>query len=174
MKRLLNLAFVLGITALLLFGVWFAYLWYISMPIYHFTKEPNSYTANMYMADAELGHTFKANTQGYYIWGHGDSVSINTDKRGFRTASGITEQGGLLFFGDSFTLCEELDVQMAYPYMVGNGLCQPVSNAAVSGYGYAQMILQARRFVTEVSPEAVVFQISPWLAERSITPYMPA
>lgn len=174
MRKALFAILSLGITLLVLYIVWFVYLWSISMPIYYFTKEPNSYTANMYAADAELGHKFKANTKGYYIWGYGDSVSVNTDERGFRTSTDNTTQGGLLFFGDSFTLCEELDVEMAYPYKVGNGLCLPVNNAAVSGYGYAQMILQARHFVAEVSPKAVVFQISPWLAERSVTPYMPA
>lgn len=174
MKKLLFVLMCSLLMVSLLYGVWFGYLWYVSMPIYYFTKEANSYTANMYKADASLGHTLKANAQGYYVWGYGDSIVVNTDERGNRTATGKASTGGLLYFGDSFTLCEELNVDEAYPYILGEALCQPVSNTAVSGYGYAQMVLKARQWVSAVIPQAVVFQVSPWLAERAVTPYMPA
>ncbi len=175
MKRNAFLLVLIALTGILLYGVWFAYLWHVSMPIYHFTKEANSYTSSLYAADESLGHTIIPNTQGHYIWGHGDSVEIKTDSRGFRIRTGIAPaEGGLLFLGDSFTLCEELDYSQAYPYLIGDALCQPVQNAAVSGYGYAQMILKARTYIKQVQPSAVVFQVSPWLAERAVTPYMPA
>jgi hypothetical protein len=175
MKKLAFFLVYIVLTGMLLCGVWFAYLWHISMPIYHFTKEANSYTSSLYTADESLGHTLIPNTQGHYIWGYGDSVDISTDSRGFRVGSAsVQQQGGLLFLGDSFTLCEELEYDQTYPFLIGEALCQPVQNAAVSGYGYAQMILKARVYIEQVQPEAVVFQVSPWLAERAITPYMPA
>lgn len=174
MKKPLFVCFYILMLGLLFYSVWFVYLWHISMPIYHFTKADNSYTVNMYTADEVLGHTLNTNTHGYYIWGHGDSVAIDTDGRGFRTFNDSDTLGGLLFFGDSFTLCEELETPLAYPYLVGNSLSQPVSNAAVSGYGYAQMVLKARAFIDRVSPQVVIFQVSPWLAERAVNPYMPA
>jgi hypothetical protein len=175
MKRNAFLLVLIALTGILLYGVWFAYLWRISMPIYNFTKEANSYTSSLYAADESLGHTMIPNTHGHYIWGHGDSVEIKTDSRGFRIGAGSgPADGGLLFLGDSFTLCEELDYSQSYPYLIGDALCQPVQNAAVSGYGYAQMILKARTYIEQVQPNAVVFQVSPWLAERAVTPYMPA
>ncbi len=174
MKKILYILVCIVLTGILLYGVWFVYLWQISMPIYYFTKEANSYTANMYTADGNLGHTLIPNANGYYIWGYGDSVLINTDFQGFRMSNGNQDDGGLFFFGDSFTLCEELSTQDAYPYKVADSLCQHLHNAAVSGYGYAQMILKARTYVQRYDPEVVVFQVSPWLAERAVTPYMPA
>lgn len=174
MKKLTFFLFYVVMVGLLLYGAWFAYLWHISMPIYYFTKDANSYTSNIYTADKTLGHTMLPKTHGHYIWGYGDSVTIDTDSRGFRVKGNSAGQGGLLFFGDSFTLCEELDYGQSYPYLIGQALCQPVHNAAVSGYGYAQMILKARSYIEEVGPDAVVFQISPWLAERAVNPYMPA
>jgi len=163
-----------AILVVILYGVWLGYVWYVSMPIYYFTKGPNSFTRNMYQADAQLGHTLQPNATAYFVWGHGDTVPMYIDERGFRTNGEQDRTGGLLFLGDSFTQCEELLVKQAYPFMVGNSLCQPVHNVAVSGYGYAQMILKARQHIAETDPEAVVFQVSPWLAERSINPYMPA
>jgi hypothetical protein len=174
MKKSIFVLFYSALIAIMLFGVWFAYLWHISMPIYYFTKEANSYTSNIYAADEALGHTMLTNTQGYYIWAYGDTVAIDTDDRGFRIGGADAQQGGMLFLGDSFTLCEELDYNQSYPYLIGEALCQPVQNAAVSGYGYAQMILKARTYIEQVQPEAVVFQVSPWLAERAVTPYLPA
>ncbi len=146
------------------------------MPVYHFTKQPHSHTLNMYQSDDTLGHTLIPNTQAFYIWSYGDTVKLNTDRRGFRIGSdsSSSENMGILFFGDSFTLCEELNTKQAYPYLLGDALCQPVYNTAVSGYGYPQMILKAREHVAAVDPNVVVFQVSPWLADRAITPYLPA
>lgn len=173
-RKLLYYAIAIAMLVIVMYGVWLAFLWHISMPIYHTTKGPNHYTRNMYQADAVLGHKLQPNTTAYFVWGYGDTVPVHIDNRGFRTNGQKQEQGGILFFGDSFTQCEELPAKQAYPFILGDVLCQPVHNAGVSGYGYAQMILKARKHIDEVNPEVVVFQISPWLAERSISPYMPA
>lgn len=151
------------------------YFLIISRPVYNATKRPHHYTSNLYDSDGKLGYKLKSNATGYFVWSYGDSVLIETDENGFRkTPYGKRIGGGLLFLGDSFTFGEELAAAESFPFKIGMVMGRRVYNAAVSGYGYAQMIYQAQNLIDELDPEFIVVQLSPWLAERATSPYMPA
>lgn len=154
------------------------YVLLISWPVYQSTKHPHHYTSNLYEADSALGYRIKPNTQGHFVWSFGDSVAINANEVSCRvevpSAANSQGAGGWLYLGDSFTFGEELPYSETYPALVQQALGKTASNAAVSGYGYTQMIKRAESLISYVQPEVIIFQVSPWLADRAIDRYMPA
>lgn len=173
--KLIEYSFILLITIVVAV---FIYVIIISRPVYLATKQPHSYTSGLYTSDQQLGYKILPNADGHFIWSYGDSVSISTDERSFRVNRAKSDRNGttkrMLFLGDSFTFGEELSVDSTYPFLLGKALEGKVLNASVSGYGYAQMLSLGEKYINELDPEVVFVQISPWLADRATSRYMPA
>lgn len=172
-----GLLFVLIMACSVVLGI-IIYIFIISMPVYHATKQEHSYTSGLYRSDNKLGYALYPNAHGHFVWSYGDSVPVDTDEHAFRIAENITPTAKAkkkaLFLGDSFTFGEQLLADSTFPNLIGDKLSLTVENASVSGYGYVQMVQLAERYIEELDPDVVFVQVSPWLAQRAVDPYMPA
>jgi hypothetical protein len=61
-----------------------------------------------------------------------------------------------------------------YPHLVADALSGEAMNAAVSGYGLAQMLLLARELIPRHGPDYVLVQYGDWLVARSRTHIAPS
>jgi hypothetical protein len=73
----------------------------------------------------------------------------------------------VLALGCSYTVGAACRAEEAYPYLVAASLDGEALNAAVGGYGLAQMLVRARRLIPTYRPDYVLAQCADWLVQRS-------
>ena len=76
--------------------------------------------------------------------------------------------------GCSFTYGYATFAKDAWPYLVGRRLNGSTKNAGFPSYGLCQMLILPRKLIPVYQPDFVVVQYSPWLVDRSISPFAPA
>lgn len=138
------------------------------------------YIGKLYDTDPQLGYVNAAGADGFNAIPLGVPIATHHDDEGLVAPFGVKHsfQGKkhprLLFLGCSFTYGAMVAAEDSYPYKTALQVQGEAVNAAVPGYGLAQMVLQARRLIPRYKPDYVVVQYSPWLVERAVTPFAPA
>jgi hypothetical protein len=76
--------------------------------------------------------------------------------------------------GCSFTFGSACKAEDTFPYIVARESGKNYVNAAVGGYGLAQMYLQAKQLISKYKPKYLVIQNSPWLILRGVSEFAPS
>ncbi len=133
----------------------------------------------LYRGHRELGFAPIPGAQGRWRVAHGLEVPVRFDDDGFRVP--VEDPGAqagrrprMLALGCSFTAGAGCLAQDVYPFLVAEALGGEAKNAAVSGYGLAQMLLLARELIPRHGPDYVLVQYADWLVERSRTHIAPS
>ena len=125
--------------------------------------------------DRLLGHALSRNTSGHEIF-YDRRIAVSTNTYGMRVEPSNRRDDGLgrkvLFLGDSFTFGAAVEAKHTFPQLVASDKGLSVFNAAVPSYGVAHLVLQAETLIPSVKPDMVVVQYSPWLIQRSMSPFM--
>lgn len=138
------------------------------------------YIGNLYDTDPVLGYVNAARADGFNAIPLGAPIPTHHDDEGLVAPFGVGHafQGKkhprLLFLGCSFTYGAMVAADDSYPYKTAVRVQGEAVNAAVPGYGLAQMVLQARSLIPKYKPDFVIVQYSPWLVERAVKPFAPA
>ena len=130
----------------------------------------------IYRPDPELGYVPRPNVE---MIQHvpGRPVSVRFDSSGFRVPPGVADSGSgpvVLFLGDSFTFGAAAEADESFPTLAARLVGGTGLNAAVGGYGLAQVLVRARRLIPALRPDLVVVQYSPWLVSRAQRLFAPA
>ena len=130
----------------------------------------------LFKDDPHLGYRAVPNSAGNYEYFIGDSihgkVPVAFDSTGRRTASVPSPTGDSLdlYLGCSFTFGDYVTAEQSYPYKTSARLGHVPVNAALSGYGLAQMNQLADTLLTSGRFRYVFIQLSYWLADRAVNP----
>ncbi len=192
LKVTLMLIFVLGIsypywrglfkrnvwfrTALLLIIPLFYYGYVIRLritPLYYITKEVGDKIGKVYVNNDTLGYKHLPNSTGYRQLG-GKFITITHDENGARIPVGYKHTGKrplILTLGCSVSYADACWAEDGFTHQVAKDLNGDYINAACSGYGASQMILNARKFIPKYKPDYVIVQYTFWLVERSMKYY---
>jgi hypothetical protein len=108
-----------------------------------------------------------------------DHTAVIIGPDGFRVASGAgvldtAKRPLLLFLGDSFTYGACCTAEQSFAYRCARQLDASYIDAGAGGYGLAQMLLLAGSLIPRYRPDAVIVQRSPWLLQRSMSPFAPS
>ncbi len=165
---------VLGVTVLLIYILYFT--WGITNAYMLFKKDAKMDGLLLIATtDSSLGYKPKPNSKAMYKHADGTKIAdIFIDKNGFRydgKAYSNSDSLKFLFLGCSFTFGMNCDFEDTYPAIVSNYYHAKCYNAAMGGYGFSQMILQAEKLIPELKPDVVFFQNTDWLIERSKQPF---
>lgn len=139
-----------------------------------------SWQGKMYNKDDTLGYRMIKSNQSALVYNFLPTVPVKTDKNGFRVADSaisltdISKPVDLLFLGCSFTFGSACRAENTFPYLVAAQRKMNYVNAAVGGYGLAQMYLQAKQLIPRLKPRYIIVQSSPWLIMRSISEFAPS
>lgn len=134
----------------------------------------------MYAKDDTLGYRMIKNNRSSLVYNLLPTVPVRTDQEGFRIPDSIptltaTEKSvDLLFLGCSFTFGSACKAENTFPYLIAAEKKMNYVNAAVGGYGVAQMYLQAKQLIPRFKPKYVIVQNSPWLIVRGISEFAPS
>jgi hypothetical protein len=128
--------------------------------------------------DPEAGYRLASNRTGYYDVPGLPHVGVCTDKDGFRVPCGTRRSArkrgnGILTLGCSFSFGALCPAESTYPELVAAAVGGRALNASAPGYGLAQMLVMARRWIPAAKPKIVVAQYSPWLLDRSLVFFAP-
>ncbi|MCD6309655.1 MAG: hypothetical protein J7M18_03010, partial [Candidatus Eremiobacteraeota bacterium] len=102
------------------------------------------------------------------------NIPICYDENGFRIPKDkkYTEKRPLILaLGGSFTFGDMCFAENTFPFLVGKYLGGSTVNGGGCSYGLSQMLILARKLIPEYKPDIVLVQYSPWLVDRSITPF---
>ncbi|MCL5038024.1 MAG: hypothetical protein M1269_13070 [Chloroflexi bacterium] len=129
------------------------------------------WSSKNYTYDRDLGFAPKPGTSSD-IYG----VPVCYDDEGFRIPEGAglntpKKRPLVLALGDSFTYGDMCPAENTFPHIAGKKLNGTTLNAGGCSYGLSQMLLLAKKLIPEYKPDYVLAQYSPWLAERSMTPF---
>jgi hypothetical protein len=146
---------------------------------YGFVKAGRVWEGRLHQPDARLGYAPVPGGRGQEVRWNGPPVPVAFDADGFRVVPGEEgkpeeSRGRLLAIGCSFTFGLGCRAEEAWPHRAAASLGLRPSNAGVSGYGLASMLLRARDLVPRHSPAMLVVQYSPWLVARSQSPFAPS
>jgi hypothetical protein len=139
-----------------------------------------SWKGRMYEHDSLLGYRMQPNNFSSLVYELKQPVPVKTDSSGFRVAhtgkqfSDVNKPVDLLFLGCSFTFGSACRAEETFPYIVAQESGMNYINAAVGGYGLAQMLIQAKQLIPKYKPRYIIIQRSPWLIERSLTEFAPS
>jgi hypothetical protein len=122
--------------------------------------------------DPLFGYSLLPNSSGVWLVAKGEPVPFHNDANGIRapitTADKQTDkQGGLIFFGDSFTYGQLLHYQQTFAFLTAKKLGETSVNAGVPSYSLVQMLMYARQIIPKRHPGYVIVQYSPWLVLRA-------
>ena len=147
----------------------------------YFTKNNFiSWYGKMYQQDDILGYKMFSDRRSSLVYNYLPPVPVRTDKQGFRipdslqSLTDVSKQVDILFLGCSFTFGSACRAENTFSYLVAADKNMNYLNAAVGGYGLAQMFLQAQQLIPRYKPKYVVVQNSPWLISRGITEFAPS
>ncbi len=138
-----------------------------------------SLIGKMYRFDPELGYAPIPGSLAYWRVAPGMDVPVRHDRDGFRVpepapAATPGRHPRIMALGCSATAGDACRAEDVYPYRVAEALHGQAMNAAVCGYGLAQMLLRARRLLPEQRPDLLLVQYADWLVARSQTQYAPS
>lgn len=139
-----------------------------------------SWKGQMYEHDSLLGYRMQPNNFSSLVYDLKQSVPVKTDDNGFRVVhtgeqfSDVSKPIDLLFLGCSFTFGSACRAEETFPYMIAQEMKMNYINAAVGGYGLAQMLIQAKQLISKYKPRYIIIQRSPWLIKRSLTEFAPS
>jgi len=137
-------------------------------------------SGKLYRSDPELGYAPIPGSRGSSRVTPGFEVPVRFDEHRLRVpvAAGAAARRGrrprVLALGCSYTFGAACRAEEAYPYLVATSLDGEALNAAVSGYGLAQMVLRARRLIPTHRPDYVLAQCADWLVQRSQSQIAPS
>ena len=126
--------------------------------------------------DDTLGYRLKSNlieeNGACFVYPDSSKIySICSDEMGNRATHNdslaTTPKGSLLFLGCSFTFGFFSDADSLYPKRISDQQALSCKNAAMSGYGFSQMLMRAEQDIPHYKPQVVFVQYSDWLIERS-------
>jgi hypothetical protein len=149
-----------------------------SYAYYQFKVQGHSWVGDAWRYDPELGYAQQPGFRGAQTLSPGVSVPVRIDDAGFRTVADGTplppaSGPPVLSLGDSVTFGQGCVAEETYPFLVAAALGRPAHNAGVSGYGLAQMVVEARDLIPRLAPEVVVAAYAPWLIARSQRAFAP-
>ncbi|MEJ8842726.1 hypothetical protein WG954_10065 [Lacibacter sp. H375] len=139
-----------------------------------------SWKGRMYERDSLLGYRMRPDNFSSLVYDLKQPVPVKTDRNGFRVAhtgeqfSDVNKPVDLLFLGCSFTFGSACKAEETFPYIVARESGMNYINAAVGGYGLAQMMLLANQLIPKYKPRYIIIQRSPWLIERSLSEFAPS
>ncbi len=171
--------FFSGVILAVLFGLSAAlYLAFVAYRCRDFYGSRNRWSGAPYRTDGEYGFLPNPGQLSHHKIQYGDDVPVLFDSRGFRIpADNSLSQDGrrplILFLGCSFTHGYGVPQERTFSYLAADKLGGCALNAGVSGWGYAQILLRARKLIPELKPDIVVLQYSPWLVNRAQKVYAP-
>ncbi len=164
-------AVLLGAFALF-YGAWIAYR---TVAVYRQIKSAGrGWEVPVNTGDPKLGYVPLPNVRSFELFSYGYRVPVCQDEHGFRIPCGDSNEAGgahpiVAAFGCSFTYGTGVRAEDTYPYLVASRLHGTAKNAAVAGYGLAQMLLRARDVIPQQKPDVVLVQYAPWLVTRSMS-----
>ena len=133
---------------------------------YHKLSDRTIFCSPFSQVDDEAGWVLRRNVQSCYgVWDVNDRSQpafyskIYTDKNGFRSASQgeTTPVAGIMLVGDSWTFGYGVDYEQGFPGQLADKLKTDVVTAASPGYGAAQALVLAERWIERLSPRALVY-----------------
>jgi hypothetical protein len=137
-------------------------------------------SSKLFAADSLLGYRMIPNTRAENALPYRtDHTAVIIGPDGFRVASSAgaldtAKRPLLLFLGDSFTYGACCTAEESFAYRCAHQLDASYIDAGAGGYGFAQMLLLARTLIPRYRPDAVIVQRSPWLLQRSMSPFAPS
>lgn len=147
----------------------------------YFTNENFiSWQGRMYAKDSSLGYRMIKNNRSALVYNYLPAIPVRTDANGFRipdsaaSLTDINKKTDLLFLGCSFTFGSACKAEESFPFLVAEDKKMNYINAAVGGYGLAQMYLQAKQLIPKLKPRYIIVQNSPWLIIRAISEFAPS
>lgn len=160
--------------------IYISYTAYRATDFYENIKtNKRGWKGTVHTSDAMLGLTPIPNSFGAEIFPIGPDIPMRYDENGFRVTiedNGTSEHQKPLFLslGCSFTYGSSTYAKDTYPYLVAQLFKGTSKNAAVSSYGLAQMLINARKLIPTHKPDYVIVQYSPWLVHRAQSPFAPS
>ncbi len=127
---------------------------------------PAVFCGSFAQLDNEVGWVLRPNAESCYGIKHPEDPSrwafhsrVFTDENGFRSPApnSKTPSGGIMAVGDSWTFGYGVDYADSYPGSLSALAGKPVVNVSSPGYGAAQAIILAERWLEALDPEALVF-----------------
>lgn len=149
---------------------------------YNYISSDNfiSWGESMYTKDVNLGYKMIPDRRSALLYKYLQPVDVQTDKNGFRipvskkSLTDVSKPIDILFLGCSFTFGSACKAEDTFPYLVASEKQMNYINAAVGGYGLAQMYIQAKQLISKYKPKYLVVQNSPWLIERGVSEFAPS
>jgi hypothetical protein len=152
--------------------------WWRGRPIHDYLRNPErrTQTAGLFRSSAWLGYAAVPGAEGAYLFPGGGVTPIKFDARGFREAPGATPHDApmLMTLGCSYSFGDAVPAEQTFTFLAARHLQLGSINAALSGYGLAQMTLLAQRLVPELRPRVLLVEYAPWLIDRAIDGRAPA
>lgn len=159
---------------------WTIHATYNLTNVYLSIKQPSrGWRNNPHKADALLGFKPVPNARGFHTFPVGEDIPMKYDENGFRVplsydhSASFSKKPRILFLGCSFTYGDACTAEETFPFLVEKILDGYTINAGVCSYGLSQMFILAQSLIPKYKPDIVVFQHSPWLAERALSQYAP-
>lgn len=186
-KKILFSGVLTGLVVTLLYG---GSLVWRSAVLYHQLRSGSyGWQGKAHLGDPLLGHVAAPQSKAFQLLPSSEPVPTFFDEHGFRVpakASGRRQPAGfseedtasvpprILFLGCSHTYGYGCRAEETFAQRSADALGAVCLNAGVSGYGLAQMLVQAKMLIPRYEPDYVVVQYSPWLVERSTQFYSPS
>ena len=157
---------------LLLIAAYTAGAWWRGAPIHAYLRSPDrrSQTAGLFRSDPRLGYASVAGASGKFLFPGGTEIPIRFDASGFRipdTDDSATAES-VVALGCSYTFGDAVRAEQTFAAIVAHHWKLRLHNAALSGYGLAQMTLVAGEIIAEQRPRLVLVEYAPWLVDRAI------
>jgi len=148
--------------------------------MYETAKTPSrGWRGNVNRVDSILGFTSIPNASGFHTFPIGNDIPMKYDANGFRVpmtydhSALANKKPRILFLGCSFTYGDACIAEETFPFITEQQSGGYTINAAIGSYGLSQMYILAQSLIPKYKPDIVVFQHSPWLAERALDCYAP-
>lgn len=147
--------------------------------LYSAIKMPSrGWLGKTHRADSVLGFSPIPNANGEHTFPIGPNIPMRFDEGGFRVPVNAPplpiRRPLILFLGCSFTYGDGVYAEESFPFIVGLKMNASSINGGVCSYGYTQMLIRAKELIPKFKPDYVIFQVSPWLLMRALSPYAPS
>lgn len=138
--------------------------------LYHYLKADMN--GRLYRYDRDLGYAPIAHSEALQANSARPPIPGRFDRQGFRIALNeklerVYRRPLLMTIGCSYTYGHQCYAEETFSYKLQDALHGISLNAGVCGYGLGQMVLLARHLIPTYRPDYVIFQVSPWLFDRS-------
>ena len=174
-KKIIFTAIIAFITFLFCFLLYFGFIYLRSIK---FHDKQVRWIGSSYQADKDYGYFPKPNSVAFYLFKTGEKVPVLFDRNGFRVPERRLRidrgyKTKILFLGCSFTHGYGVPAEKTFAHLAAKELNARELNAGISGGGFSQMVMRARKEIPRFKPKYVVAQYSNWLARRDTRLYKP-